>query len=65
MSTAVLADASALVSLWSAADSYHEWAKGCFARFSPPILTCEAVITEAAWLLRQFPMRLAALLAMW
>jgi uncharacterized protein len=65
VSTAILADASALVALWSPADQYHEWAKGCFAKYSPPIFTCEAVLTEAAWLLRQFPARRSALLAAW
>jgi uncharacterized protein len=65
VSATVLADASALVALWSPADNYHEWAKACFARFLSPILSCEAVITEAAWLLRQFPMRRAALLTTW
>ena len=65
MSSAILADASALVALWSPSDRYHEWAKGCFAKYSPPIFTCEAVMTEAAWLLRQFPARRAALLAAW
>jgi predicted nucleic acid-binding protein len=65
VSTAVLADASALVALWSPADQYHEWAKGCFAKYSPPIFTCEAVLTEAAWLLRQFPASRSAVLAAW
>jgi len=65
VSSAVLADASALVALWSPSDRYHDWAKGCFANFLPPLFTCEAVITEAAWLLRHFPMRRAALFAAW
>jgi predicted nucleic acid-binding protein len=65
VSAAIIADASALVALWSPGDRYHEWAKGCFAKYSPPILTCEAVMTEAAWLLRHFPARQAALLGAW
>ena len=65
MSPAILADASALVALWSPGDRYHEWAKACFSKYSPPILTCEAVLTEAAWLLRHFPARRSALLAAW
>lgn len=65
MSPAIIADASALVALWSPGDRYHEWAKGCFAKYPPPIFTCEAVMTEAAWLLRQFLTRRSALLAAW
>jgi uncharacterized protein len=65
VSTAILADASAVVALWSPGDRYHEWAKGCFAKFSPPIFTCQAAMTEAAWLLRHFPARRAALMAAW
>ena len=65
MSPAIIADASALVALWSPGDRYHEWAKGCFAKYPPPIFTCEAVMTEAAWLLRHFLTHQSALLAAW
>lgn len=65
MSPAIIVDASALVALWSPGDRYHEWAKACFAKYPPPIFTCEAVITEAAWLLRHFGARRSALLTAW
>jgi uncharacterized protein len=65
VSVAVFADTSALVALWSPGDRYHGWAKGCFAKFLPPLFTCEAVITESAWLLRHFPMRRSSLFAAW
>jgi uncharacterized protein len=65
VSTTILADASAVVALWSPGDRYHEWAKGCFGKFSAPIFTCEAAMTEAAWLLRHFPARRSALMAAW
>ena len=61
----VLADASALVALWSPGDRHHRWAKEVFSRLRPPLFTCEAALTESAYLLRAFPNRRGALLAAW
>jgi uncharacterized protein len=33
---------------------FHEWAKTQFANLVPPLLTCEAVLSEACYLLRNF-----------
>jgi len=33
-------------------DEFHEWAKAQMAVLPPPMLTCDAVLTEACYLLR-------------
>lgn len=44
-----IADTGFLVAYWSRADSHHAWARGL--EVTAPLLTCEAVLTEAAYLL--------------
>ena len=44
-----IADTGFLVAFWNKADAYHDWARGLSVR--APLLTCEAVLTEAAYLL--------------
>jgi predicted nucleic acid-binding protein len=41
------------VAALSRSDHAHTWAKSQFAAFSAPFLTCEPVISEACFLLRQ------------
>lgn len=53
MSAAVLADTGPLVAFLSERDEFHEWACAQFRVLQPPLLTCEAVLTEAAYLLDQ------------
>jgi uncharacterized protein len=48
----VILDTSPLVALINKRDTYHEWAKQKWAMIKPPLLTCEAVITESFFLLR-------------
>jgi predicted nucleic acid-binding protein len=48
----ILADTGPLVAYLSAADAFHEWAVETLGRVSPPLVTCEAVLAEAAYLLR-------------
>ncbi len=55
MSEAVLLDTGPLVALLSTRDHAHAFAKEAFAAVEPPLLTCEAVIAEACFLLRRFP----------
>jgi predicted nucleic acid-binding protein len=44
-----IADTGFLVAYWSKADLHHRWARGLTV--SAPLHTCEAVLTEAAYLL--------------
>lgn len=50
----VLLDTGPLVAFLNKKDYYHEWATAQFAIIKPPLLTCEAVISESCFLLRQY-----------
>lgn len=50
----VIVDAGPLVSFINKNDRYHEWAITQFATIRPPLLTCEAVVSESCFLLRNF-----------
>ena len=47
MARSVLVDAGYLVALLSRRDQHHSWAATQSARFSPPWVTCEVVLSEA------------------
>ena len=47
----VIVDTSILVALIDKRDQYHTWACQHLGSISPPLLTCEAVISEAWFLL--------------
>lgn len=51
----IILDTGPLVALLNLRDTYHEWAKAQFAEIEPPLLSCEAVISEACFLLRTLP----------
>jgi uncharacterized protein len=53
MRQSVLLDTGPLVALLKQQDHHHQWAKAEWAKISPPLLTCEAVITEACFLMRK------------
>jgi len=42
-----LVDTGPLVALLGRGDQYHRWAAEEFGRLSPPVFTCEAVLSEA------------------
>lgn len=52
MKNRVILDTGPLVALINARDRYHEWAKMQWANMKPPLLTCEPVLSEACFLLR-------------
>ncbi len=52
MKTRVILDTSPLVALINKRDNYHQWAKQQWGMIKPPLLTCEAVIVESCFLLR-------------
>ncbi|PZV12955.1 MAG: pilus assembly protein [Pseudanabaena sp.] len=55
MSQQIILDASVFVALIDRRDSYHNWAVRELAKISPPLLTCEAAITETCFLLQRIP----------
>jgi predicted nucleic acid-binding protein len=48
---ATLVDTGPIVAFLNRRDRYHDWAVGALAAVSPPMLTCEAVLSEAVFLL--------------
>lgn len=50
-----LLDAGPLVAYLYRGDQHHEWAKQQASQLSPPFLTCEAVLSEANFLLSGLP----------
>jgi predicted nucleic acid-binding protein len=51
----VLADTGPIVAYLNGRDRHHAWAVGVFKQLRPPLLTCEAVLSEAVFLLRLAP----------
>ena len=60
----VLVDAGPLVAMLNAGDRHHASVARQLARIRPPLITCEAVLAEAAYLVRHLPGGRAALLEM-
>lgn len=52
MKRSVVLDTGPLVALLSARDPLHAWAVEQWARIEPPLMSCEAVFSEACFLLR-------------
>ena len=48
----VIVDAGPLVAYLDAGDQHHDWAAAQFRSFDEPLLTCEAALSEAFFLLR-------------
>ena len=64
MREAVLVDTGPLVAYLSEDEAHHGWAVDQFNRFAAPLFTCEAVLTEAAHIVRRHgfdPSHVAAL----
>jgi len=53
MEPVCLLDTGPLVSFLGSGLEYHEWAVEQWKRLRPPLLTCEPVLTEAAFLLKR------------
>ena len=51
----ILLDTGPLVALLDRRDRYHAWARAQWAEIEPPLLTCEAILSEACFLLRKIP----------
>lgn len=51
MKRRVILDTGPLVAMINGRDKYHKWATLQWAQIEPPLLTCEAVLSEACFLL--------------
>lgn len=51
VAASVVVDTGPIVAFLDADDQFHDWAKAQFGRLRPPLLTCEAVLTEACFLI--------------
>src|ERR1039458_10557607 len=49
-----LVDTGPIVALLVAADRHHAWATNVWGQLDPPLLTCEAVLSEAQFLIERF-----------
>lgn len=49
----VIVDTGPIVALLNASDKHHKWTTGLLRAIEPPLTTCEAVISEACFLLQQ------------
>jgi predicted nucleic acid-binding protein len=48
----VILDTGPLVAFINGRDKYHKWSISQWAQIGPPLLTCEAVLSEACFLLK-------------
>ena len=49
----IIVDTGPLVALLNSRDTHHAWARATFDDIEPPLWTCEAVISETCFLVRQ------------
>ncbi len=59
-----IVDSGPIIAVLNRRDSWHDWAKAVFASVGEPPLTCEAVLTEVCWHLRDSPETVARVLEM-
>jgi len=50
----ILIDTGPIVAVLIAKDRYHYWAREQFSLLPPPLMTCEAVLSEAQFLVHNF-----------
>jgi predicted nucleic acid-binding protein len=60
----IILDSGPLVAYLASDEQYHTWATEQFKKHDGPVITCEAVISEAWFLLRHSPRHLRRLQAM-
>lgn len=59
-----IVDSGPIVAALNRRDEHHAWAKSVFASLGAPPVTCEAVLTEVCWHLRESPDAVARVLEM-
>ncbi len=55
MKSTVLVDTGPLIALFNRNDKHHSWSFRHFREFKPPLITCDAVLAEALYILRRDP----------
>lgn len=58
----IILDASTLAALLNHKDHHYKWAAAQLGTIAPPLLTCEAVLSEAHFILRDIPPSLRAIM---
>ena len=53
MRSGTLLDTGPIVAYLYSRDAYHDWAVEAFSEAQPPVITCEAVLTEACFLIER------------
>ena len=53
MRSGTLLDTGPIVAYLYSRDAYHDWALEAFSEVQPPAITCEAVLTEACFLIER------------
>lgn len=48
-----LVDAGPIIALLIAADRHHAWARDIWGQLAPPLFTCEAVLSEAQYVVKR------------
>jgi predicted nucleic acid-binding protein len=46
----VIVDTGPIVALLNSSDAHHAWTRDLLATIEPPLVTCEAVVSEACFL---------------
>lgn len=59
-----IVDSGPIIAALNRRDRHHGWAKAVFASLGAPPVTCEAVLTEVCWHLRESPEAVARVLEM-
>ncbi|HMV48072.1 MAG TPA: PIN domain-containing protein [Blastocatellia bacterium] len=65
LNAAVIIDAGPLAALVHDRDQYHAWVRQQASQLKAPFLTCDAVLSETWFLLRNLPKAQDKLLALW
>ncbi|HNG34920.1 MAG TPA: pilus assembly protein, partial [Blastocatellia bacterium] len=60
----MILDAGALAALLRYRDAHHQWAVAELRRMVAPLLTCDAVLSETHFLLRDSPRALQSIMKM-
>ena len=53
MRSGTLLDTGPIVAYLYSRDAYHDWTVEAFSEVQPPVITCEAVLTEACFLIER------------